>query len=283
MPNKLSPRCNPRVFIDSITQFRYLSPNPVEFQRYLFSFFRFLTKQVTTVLFTSEVNSDISDDTLRFVCDGVIQLELSAQGRALRVLKFRGSDFFGEQHSFRLTESGIKIFPLLLTQTRQVEFVRQTISSGVPELDELLHGGLERGTVTLFSGPTGTGKTTIGLQFMKEAAGRGGRSVVYTFEEEPETLILRCENVNIPVRAMLQQNKLAVHYVEPLRFSADEFAYQVRQEVPSHEISSNVLIALADEALYQAKAEGRHRMVTKSVQPSVKPSAKVPDYRKIWG
>jgi circadian clock protein KaiC len=45
------------------------------------------------------------------------------------------------------------------------------MSSGVPELDELLHGGLERGTVTIFTGSTGVGKTTLGLQFMKEAAG----------------------------------------------------------------------------------------------------------------
>ncbi len=81
----------------------------------------------------------------------------------------------------------------------------EAISSGVPELDEMLHGGLERGTITIITGPTGVGKSTLGLQFMKEAAGRGERSAVYIFEEREDTLLRRCEAVNIPVRAMKER------------------------------------------------------------------------------
>jgi circadian clock protein KaiC len=98
-------------------------------------------------------------------------------------------------------------------------------------LDELLHGGLERGTVTIVSGPSGVGKTTLGVQFMKEAAGRGERSVVYTFEENPETLTRRCAAINMPMQYMLERETLAVVPIEPLRFAADEFAQLVRHEV----------------------------------------------------
>ena len=49
----------------------------------------------------------------------------------------------------------------------------KSISSGVAELDEMLHGGLERGTISIITGPSGVGKSTLGLQFMKEAAGTG--------------------------------------------------------------------------------------------------------------
>jgi len=76
----------------------------------------------------------------------------------------------------------MKVFPHLLPEQHLQQFIRETIASGVPELDELLHGGLERGTISILTGPTGVGKTTLGLQFMKEAAGRGERSVVYTFD-----------------------------------------------------------------------------------------------------
>jgi circadian clock protein KaiC len=69
------------------------------------------------------------------------------------------------------------------------------------------------------------------MQFMKEAATRGERSVVYTFEEQAGTLLYRSENVGIPVRPMIEAGSLSVIEVEPLRFSPDEFALLVREEV----------------------------------------------------
>lgn len=66
---------------------------------------------------------------------------------------------------------------------------------------------------------------------MKEAAGRGERSVVYTFEEQLETILRRCESLNIPVRAMIEQETLSVVPIEPLHFAPDEFATMVRREV----------------------------------------------------
>ena len=63
---------------------------------------------------------------------------------------------------------------------------------------------------------------------MKEAAGQGERSVIYTFEELQETLLQRCEALNIPVRAMMQRGTLSVVQIEPLHLTPDEFARQVR-------------------------------------------------------
>ncbi|MCL7418656.1 MAG: recombinase RecA, partial [Halalkalicoccus sp.] len=116
------------------------------------------------------------------------------------------------------------VFPDLIPRQHGREFADETIPSGVPELDQLLYGGLERGTATIITGPTGVGKTTTGIQFMKEAAGRGERSVVYTFEEGRETLIHRCESINMPVGEMLEKGTLRIEEIEPLELSADEFA-----------------------------------------------------------
>jgi len=63
---------------------------------------------------------------------------------------------------------------------------------------------------------------------MKEAAGRGERSVVYAFEEWIEILINRCESINIPVDTMIKRGTLSVLQVEPLRFTPD-FASLVRE------------------------------------------------------
>lgn len=220
-----------RIFVDAMTQFRYLSTDAFQFRKQVLSFLRFLVEQGTTVIFSAEASEEAPDDDLQFMSDGVIHLTFSPEERTLSVTKFRGSDFRSGEHSLRLTHKGMKVFPQLMPEAYGQEFTAQPISFGIPELDELLHGGLERGTITIISGPSGVGKSTLGLQFMKEAAGRGERSVVYAFEEWKETLLNRCEGVNIPVHNMINQGTLAVVQVEPLHYTPSEFANLVRQEV----------------------------------------------------
>lgn len=223
-----------RVFLDAMTQLRYLSSDPFQFRRQALSFLRFLVEQGATVLFTSESGPDVPDDDLQFMSDGVIHLFNDERGRGLQVTKLRGSAFAEGRHAVRLSADGIHVFPRLIPESHRQLFDRDTISSGVPELDELLHGGLERGTITIISGPSGAGKTTVGLQFMKEAAGRGERSVAFIFEESLETLLRRCEGINIPARLMMERGTLAVETIEPLQLTPDEFASMVRDQVEEH-------------------------------------------------
>ncbi len=225
---RLRPR---RLFLDAVTQLRYLSPDPFQFRKQVLSFLRFMAEQGATVLFLSEASPDAPDDDVQFMSDGVINLTYAPEGRTVEVTKFRGGDFRAGRHAMRLTGQGMVVYPRLLPSRHRREFVLETLPSGTPYLDELLHGGLERGTITLITGPSGVGKTTLGVQFMKEGAGRGERSVIYTFEETVETLTHRCAAVNMPVQYMLEHGTLAVIPVEPLRFAADEFAQLVRQEV----------------------------------------------------
>lgn len=234
-----------RVFLDAMTQFRYLASDDFQFRKQVLSFLRFLVEQGATILFTSEGTASVPDDDLQFMSDGVLHLYYRPEGRTLSMTKFRGSDFRGGDHAMRLTDKGMLVFPRLLPEQHAKTFTREKISSGVPELDELLHGGLERGTISILTGPTGVGKTTLGLQFMKEAAGRGERSVVYTFEELQETLMQRCEALNIPVRAMVERGTLSVLQIEPLHFTPDEFARMVRSEVEQNHASIVMIDSIA--------------------------------------
>ena len=220
-----------RIFLDAMTQFRYLSPDAFQFRKQVLSFLRFLREQGATVLFTSEGSEEAPDNDLQFMSDGVIHLTFSSEERSVSVSKFRGSDFRSGDHSMRLTQTGMEVFPHLMPEVYRQEFALEVLSSGVPELDELLHGGFERSTITIISGPSGVGKSTLGLQFMKEAAGRGERSVIYAFEERKETLLHRCEGINIPVYAMKERGTLSVVQIEPLHYTPDEFANLVRYEV----------------------------------------------------
>lgn len=244
---QLKPR---RIFLDPATQFRYLSPDIYQYRVQILSFLRFTTEIGATVMFTSEGSSEAPDEDLQFMADGVIQLENMAVDRYASITKLRGSDFKGGRHTMRLTGTGIQVFVRIENHrnTRR-DFMPTPIPSGVPELDEMLNGGVERGTVTILTGPTGVGKTTLGYQFMKECAGRGERSVVYSFEEEPEIMLERCDKVNIPARQMLERGTLKVIKVEPLEYTSDEFAHLVRQHVEKENVQLVMIDSLAGYSL----------------------------------
>lgn len=223
-----------RIFIDSMTALRYLSKDAPEFRRQTLSFLRYLQSTGSTIAMTSEASLEAPDDDLRFLSDGVIELDPENYRRSLKVTKLRGSDYEGGVHTLRLTGRGAVVYPRLVPRQHSVTFEPAQLSWGVPKLDQLTMGGIERGTITLITGPSGIGKTTVGMQFVKEAAARGDRSAAYTFDEPRATLLRRCEAVSTPVSEMIEKGHLSVTYVEALQYSADEFANLVRRDVEEH-------------------------------------------------
>ncbi|WP_192034697.1 ATPase domain-containing protein [Halomonas sp. YLGW01] len=219
-----------RVFIDALSQFRHLVPDTFQFRRQVMALLEYLTTAGSTLLFTSEQGSQ-ADEDLQYLGDGILQLDRTQAGRTLSVVKFRGSGFAEGRHTFRLDGRGMSVFQRLVPSEHGQPFVAESIPSGVAELDALSGGGLGKGTVTIISGPTGVGKTSLGVQFMREAASRGERSVIFSFEESLATISHRCKQVGIPLDQMIQDDSLGVEEVEPLRYSPDEFAWRVRREV----------------------------------------------------
>ena len=224
-----------RVVVDPVTQLRYLTSGDYQFRKQVVGFMRFLKRQGATVLFTVQDTDSLPTDDLEFITDGTIYLTAAVRGRTIQVPKFRGSATQDGEHAYRITDDGLSVYPALKPGDYKREFTGEQISSGVPEIDELLNGGLARGTVSIISGPTGVGKTTLGTQFMKEAAGRGERSVIYLFEESEETFLTRSKAINIPVEEMVEQGTLQVKEVEALEQSPQEFASKVRTEVEDHD------------------------------------------------
>jgi circadian clock protein KaiC len=220
-----------RVVVDPVTEFRYLAPDDHQFRSQILGLVEFLKSEGATVLLTSQAAQSMPDDDLQFLVDAVINMVAEPGRRTMHVSKFRGSSVRRGHHTLQITDTGVRVWPQLDPNRHERERPTAKLSSGVPELDSLLSGGLTSGTITFLSGPTGVGKTTTGLQFMKETAGRGQRSVLYSFEEDRKTLFERAEAVNIPVTDMIDRETLEVEVVGPNELTIDEFTHRIRTEV----------------------------------------------------
>jgi len=220
-----------RVFVDPMTQLRHYVRDDYQFRREVASFMRYLADRGATVLFSTQPTASVPDEDLKFICDGAVRLAHAEKGRTLEVTKFRGSGFQSGAHTVTIGSGGLRVFPRLVPGDHTAEFAAETISTGVDELDDLLHGGVDRGTVTVLSGPSGVGKTTTAAGVLTAAADRGERSVAYLFEESAATFTHRCDEIGMPVTDQREAGTLDVREMEPLGVSPDEFAADVREAV----------------------------------------------------
>src|SRR5437763_8184256 len=68
-------------------------------------------------------------------------------------------------------------------------------STGIPELDRVLGGGLVPGSVTLLGGEPGIGKSTLLLQALTAQADAGARALLVSAEESKQQVRLRAERL----------------------------------------------------------------------------------------
>jgi circadian clock protein KaiC len=230
-----------RVFLDAMTQFKFLSTDNFQFRKQVLSFLHYLQENNATVLFTTESSSLAPDDDLQFISDTVINLENTQNGRFVSVSKFRGSDYLVGLHGFKITHNGIKIFPRIVPKTEEINFADKMYSFGITAIDELLGGGIERGTINIISGPSGIGKTTLAMQLAKSIADQHDKSAFYTFEEETNMLLKRCNNIGIDSQKNILDGFLDLRKIEPLIYSADEFSHLVFDNASQNQVALVVI------------------------------------------
>jgi circadian clock protein KaiC len=98
----------------------------------------------------------------------------------------------------------------------------ERVKTGIPGLDEMLWGGLLPQTANLVEGAPGTGKTTLGMQFIYHgivACDEPG--LVLTFEEFPHQYYSDANSFGWDFRQMEQEDKLRVVMTSPEVSMAD--------------------------------------------------------------
>ncbi len=83
--------------------------------------------------------------------------------------------------------------------------------TGIPGLDEVLHGGLLRGRTYLVSGETGTGKTIFALSFLMNGILKFGEAGIYvSVDETYDNLVAGARSFGWDVEEMRRQGYLEV-------------------------------------------------------------------------
>ncbi|SFA83510.1 circadian clock protein KaiC [Rhizobium sp. NFR07] len=227
-----------RVVFDSLSEMRLLAQDPLRYRRQVLALKQFFAGRKSTVLLVDDLTGGAEgrDAHLHSLCHGVITLErltldFGAARRRMQVQKLRGVDFVAGYHDFVIRKGGLSIFPRLIASQHHADFVDDPVSSDVPELDALLGGGPLRGTSTLITGPAGTGKTTIALQYIYAACERGENAVIYEFDERVGTLLTRAKAFDLDIEKHINSGRLLIEQVDPAEISPGEFAARVRSQV----------------------------------------------------
>jgi circadian clock protein KaiC len=237
-------RTNPsRVVFDSLSELRLLAQDPLRYRRQILSLKQLLVGRNATVLLLDDLTSSDGrrDLQLHSIAHGVLMLErvtleFGPARRRLEVQKMRGTEFRGGFHDFAIRRGGLEVFPRLIAAEHHTAFAGDVVPSGVPALDSLLDGGPLRGTCALISGPAGSGKTTLALQYIVAACARGERCAIYEFDEQIGTLLTRSAQQGHDLRSYIGSGHLLLRQMDPAEISPGEFASMIRREVEAESV-----------------------------------------------
>ena len=235
-----------RVVIDSLSEIRLLAQSSLRYRRQILALKHFFSRSDATVLLLDDMTSDATDKTVHSVVHGVIHLEQLApdygsERRRLRILKYRGQAFRGGYHDFIIKTGGVVVFPRLRAIEHRSGFKRTMLTSGIGKFDELLGGGIARGSSTLLIGPAGTGKTLFALQFVESAIRRGERAAVFVFDEELGLLFSRTKEMGLDLEGLRDRGLIHIEQVDAAELSPGEFAQRVREKVASFEAQTVII------------------------------------------
>jgi circadian clock protein KaiC len=238
-----------RVVFDSLSELRLLAGSSLRYRRQILALKQFFAGRQCTVLLLDDMTAAEHDLQVQSIAHAVLRLEqrsgdYGATRRRLIVTKYRGRAYRDGYHDYKIARGGLQVFPRLVAAEHLPDFGPCKLPSGSAALDQLLGGGIERGTSTLVVGAPGTGKSSLAVQVALAAVERGETATLYIFDESLATLRTRCEGMGMAVSAAMRSGRLQVRQIDPAEMSPGEFAQTIRESVATHHASVVVIDSL---------------------------------------
>jgi circadian clock protein KaiC len=253
-----------RLVLDSCTELRLLAHTPVRYRRQILSLKHRLVEANRTVLLLDNPAPDAPDVLLQSLAHGVITLEqlhpdFGSERRRLRITKMRGISYRGGHHDYVIQTGGVVVFPRIVPAEHRTGVVSEPFPSGIPALDALLGGGLDRGTSVLVMGPAGSGKSTLAALFARVCAERGETGAIFLFDEGRDKLLERMRGIGMDIAPQVNAGRLSLEQVDPAELSPGEFLSRVRAAVDV--AKSRVVVIDSLNGLVQAMPDEKFVML----------------------
>ncbi|RMF97252.1 MAG: hypothetical protein D6734_02555 [Candidatus Schekmanbacteria bacterium] len=247
-----------RIFIDSISHFRQIAENNLHYRELINKLIYAVSDKNAFIVLSRELpgyseNNLFSDEV--YLVDTVIRLTYESCGnrrreRFIEILKSRGQDYISGKHSFIFDTTGIHIFPSCFLKNYDINDIPSSetakLSTGIEGLDEMLGGGLSVGKTALITGSSGTGKKTIGIQFLNEGFTHNENGLFVTLHNRPEDIIHSALSYSINLDVALKKRMLEILYRSPMELIADELSHSIRKICSEMNIRRVVIDSLND-------------------------------------
>jgi circadian clock protein KaiC len=226
-----------RIVFDSVSEIRLLSQSALRHRRQILALKHFFAAKGCTTLFLDDLTQEIEETSLHSLAHCVIRLQqnplqFGGDRRRMRIYKMRGRIYKGGFHDFVIRRGGLEIFPRLVASEHHSTYSdAHPVASGLKALDELLGGGLDRGTSTLIIGPAGSGKSSLVLQFLKAAMDRGEKALIVSFDESRRVLLKRAGGQSLDLETYETKGLLELEQVDPAELTPGELSGMVRRHV----------------------------------------------------
>ena len=238
-----------RVVIDALSELQLLASDAVRYRRQLLALKQFFAGRRITVLMLDDMTSHNHDKQLQSIAHGVIRLEKLPRSygvtrRRIEILKMRGLAYREGFHDYRILRGGVVVYPRLVAAEHDHPVPEGHVSTGIPELDRLLGGGVVNGSSTFITGPTGSGKSAIAMQCALSCANNGHKAAVFVFDEVRRIAIARARGLGMEIAGALNRKTLEIIQVDPAELSPGELVALVREGVSKRDIRAVVIDSL---------------------------------------
>ena len=237
------------IAIDSFKALSAFADDSRAFRRFLHDLAALLTASPATCFWLGEYGAEETGTAPEFaVADTIISLGTEHVNertvRLLQILKLRGGNFRPGRHAYRLSEHGVTAFPRLADPVSDADYrlSGHRITSGIAPLDAMLATGYAPGNSTLVAGPSGAGKTLMGLHFIVSGAASGEPGVIATLQENR----IQLERVARGFGWSLDAERLAVMYRSPNDVYIDEWVYELLNLIESTGATRVMIDSLSD-------------------------------------
>ncbi|MGB9793060.1 MAG: ATPase domain-containing protein, partial [Thermacetogeniaceae bacterium] len=243
-----------RLLVDSISHFRQVIEDPLQLRREFYSFCNGLRRLGLTSFLVQEQEheSEGIHGFEEFVVDAVVRLGYDANGglqrrRSIEVLKSRGQPHISGKHSFSITPEGVRVYSLRPHLPEPAPVFGGLLRTGIKGLDELLGGGIPRGSSVVVIGEAGTGKTVLGLEYLvKGALLFRERGLYVSLEEAPERIVSQAAAFGWDLAELERQGLIQVYYRPLVDLEIDEFIFSLGALVRENRFQRAVIDSLPD-------------------------------------